>query len=77
MGGQALGALGLRGRIVGAVLVTAVAALAVAAVVLLGPLGHSLRNAENTLASTCDCSRVPGFGSFVRPYCERAIQISR
>ncbi|HTX33315.1 MAG TPA: HAMP domain-containing sensor histidine kinase [Solirubrobacteraceae bacterium] len=46
MGGQALGALGLRGRIVGAVLVTAVAALAVAAVVLLGPLEHSLRNAE-------------------------------
>jgi signal transduction histidine kinase len=45
-----LGALGLRGRIVGAVLVTAVAALAVAAVVLLGPLEHSLRNAEeNTL----------------------------
>jgi signal transduction histidine kinase len=48
VGGQALGALGLRGRIVGAVLVTAVAALAVAAVVLLGPLGHSLRNAEKT-----------------------------
>ena len=50
MAGQALGALGLRGRIVGAVLVTAVAALAVAAVVLLGPLGNSLRTAEkNTL----------------------------
>lgn len=46
MSGRALGALGLRGRIVGAVLVTAVAALAVAAVVLLGPLEHSLRNAE-------------------------------
>jgi signal transduction histidine kinase len=43
-----LGALGLRGRIVGAVLVTAVAALAVAAAVLLGPLEHSLRNAEET-----------------------------
>jgi signal transduction histidine kinase len=41
-----LGALGLRGRIVGAVLVTAVAALAVAAVALLGPLENSLRNAE-------------------------------
>ena len=41
-----LGALGLRGRIVGAVLVTAVAALAVAAVALLGPLEASLRNAE-------------------------------
>jgi signal transduction histidine kinase len=44
--GQVLGALGLRGRIVGAVLATAVAALAVAAVVLLGPLEHSLRNAD-------------------------------
>jgi signal transduction histidine kinase len=41
-----LGALGLRGRIVGAVLVTAVATLVVAAVVLLGPLENSLRNAE-------------------------------
>ena len=40
------GALGLRGRIVGAVLVTAVATLAVAAVALLGPLEQSLRNAE-------------------------------
>ncbi|HEY2437843.1 MAG TPA: HAMP domain-containing sensor histidine kinase [Solirubrobacteraceae bacterium] len=46
MAGRALGALGLRGRIVGVVLVTAVAALAVAAVVLLGPLEHSLRNAD-------------------------------
>ena len=43
-----LGALGLRGRIVGAVLVTAVAALAVAAVALLGPLENSLRNADLT-----------------------------
>jgi signal transduction histidine kinase len=41
-----LGALGLRGRIVGVVLVTAVAALVAAAVALLGPLEHSLRNAE-------------------------------
>ena len=48
MSGRALGALGLRGRIVGAVLVTAVAALAVAAVVLLGPLEHSLRSAEES-----------------------------
>ena len=40
------GAFGLRGRIVGAVLVTTVATLAVAAVALLGPLEHSLRNAE-------------------------------
>ena len=40
------GALGLRGRIVGAVLVTTVATLAVAALALLGPLEDSLRNAE-------------------------------
>src|SRR5205085_6598766 len=40
------GALGLRGRIVGVVLVTAVATLAVAAVALLGPLQSRLRNAE-------------------------------
>jgi len=40
------GALGLRGRIVGAVLVTTVATLAVAAVALLGPLEQSLRKAE-------------------------------
>jgi signal transduction histidine kinase len=37
------GALGLRGRIVGAVLVTTVATLGVAALALLGPLEHSLR----------------------------------
>jgi signal transduction histidine kinase len=40
------GAFGLRGRIVGVVLVTAVATLTVAAVALLGPLEQSLRNAE-------------------------------
>ena len=45
------GALGLRGRIVGAVLVTTVATLAVAAVALLGPLEHSLRNAEKVTLS--------------------------
>ncbi len=39
------GALGLRGRIVGALLVTTAATLGVAAVALLGPLEHSLRNA--------------------------------
>lgn len=39
------GALGLRGRIVGAVLVTTVATLAVAALALLGPLEQSLRSA--------------------------------
>jgi signal transduction histidine kinase len=38
-------ALGLRGRIVGAVLVTTVATLAVAALALLGPLEQSLRKA--------------------------------
>ncbi len=44
------GALGLRGRIVGAVLFTTVATLAVAALALLGPLEHSLRHAAlNTL----------------------------
>jgi signal transduction histidine kinase len=44
------GALGLRGRIVGAVLVTTVATLAVAALALLGPLEQSLRKAAlNTL----------------------------
>lgn len=46
------GALGLRGRIVGVVFVTAVATLAVAAVTLLGPLEHSLRTADkNTLVN--------------------------
>ncbi len=39
------GALGLRGRIVGVVLVTAVATLVVAAVALLGPLENELRTA--------------------------------
>ena len=44
------GPLGLRGRIVGAVLVTTVVSLAVAAVGLLGPLQHELRNsAKQTL----------------------------
>ena len=46
------GALGLRGRIVGAVLVTTVATLGVAAVALFGPLQKSLRDtAKNTLRS--------------------------
>jgi signal transduction histidine kinase len=39
------GPLGLRGRIVGVLLITTVATLAVAAVALLGPLEQSLRNA--------------------------------
>jgi signal transduction histidine kinase len=40
------GAFGLRGRIAGAVLLSAVVTLAVAAVALLGPLEHSLRTAD-------------------------------
>ncbi|MGH2873512.1 MAG: sensor histidine kinase [Solirubrobacteraceae bacterium] len=44
-------ALGLRARIVGVVMVTAVATLAIAAVTLLGPLEHSLRNAERVTLS--------------------------
>src|SRR5947209_4123234 len=45
-----LGAPGLRGRIVGALLITTVATLAVAALALLGPLERQLRHAElNTL----------------------------
>ena len=43
-----LGALGLRGRIVGAVLIASVSTLIVAALALLGPLEASLRNAEKT-----------------------------
>jgi signal transduction histidine kinase len=42
------GALGLRGRIIGALLVTTVATLGVAALALLGPLEHSLRKAEQS-----------------------------
>lgn len=42
------GPFGLRGRIIGVVLVTTVATLAVAAVALLGPLEQSLRQAEQT-----------------------------
>jgi signal transduction histidine kinase len=59
------GAFGLRGRIVGVVLVTAVATLAVAALALLGPLEQSLRNAEKTTLKT-DLSRKSNLGPFVR-----------
>ena len=48
MGARFLGALGLRGRIIGAVLIASVATLIVAALALLGPLEASLRNAEKT-----------------------------
>jgi signal transduction histidine kinase len=51
LGRPSRGALGLRGRIVGTVLVTTVATLAVAAVALLGPLETSLRNAESKTLS--------------------------
>jgi signal transduction histidine kinase len=47
-----LGALGLRGRIVGAVVVTTVATLGVAAVALFGPLQSSLRNTAKTTLRT-------------------------
>ena len=43
-----LGALGLRGRIAGAVLITAVTVLAVAGLVLLPRLESSLRTAAQT-----------------------------
>lgn len=46
------GALGLRGRIVGVVLVTAAAALAVAAATLLSQLESSLKKAEATALRT-------------------------
>jgi signal transduction histidine kinase len=46
------GALGLRGRIVGAVLVTTVATLGVAALALLGPLEQKLKSAEQTTLKT-------------------------
>jgi len=56
------GAFGLRGRIVGAVLVTTVATLAVAALALLGPLEQSLRSAEKvTLRSKLGKSTIARF----------------
>jgi signal transduction histidine kinase len=58
------GAFGLRGRIVGVVLITAVATLAVAALTLLGPLEQSLRNAEKTTLKT-DLSHKGALGLFV------------
>ena len=52
-------ALGLRGRILGAVLFTAVATLAVAALTLLGPLEQSLKKAElSTLRSEVGSANV-------------------
>jgi signal transduction histidine kinase len=58
------GPLGLRGRIVGAMLVTTVATLAVAALALLGPLEQSLRSAEKqTLRHELQKSTINGFKS--------------
>jgi signal transduction histidine kinase len=55
---------GLRARIVGVVLITAVATLVVASVALLGPLEKSLRNAERTsLIHTLTKSTVAQFSS--------------
>ena len=60
-------ALGLRGRILGAVLFTAVATLAVAALTLLGPLEQSLRNAElNTLRGEVGSTKHTNPASFER-----------
>ncbi|MDQ6821754.1 MAG: HAMP domain-containing histidine kinase [Actinomycetota bacterium] len=57
-----IGALGLRGRIVGAVLVTTVATLAIAALALLGPLEQSLRNVElKTLVQSLGRNPTAGF----------------
>jgi signal transduction histidine kinase len=58
-------ALGLRSRILGVVLITSVATLAVAAVALLGPLEHSLRAAElTTLRSEVGSTKSTGHRSF-------------
>jgi signal transduction histidine kinase len=61
------GALGLRGRIVGAVLVTTVATLAVAAVALLGPLEQSLKKSDlTTLRGEVGSTKYTNAKSFVR-----------
>jgi signal transduction histidine kinase len=66
------GPLGLRGRIIGVVLFTAVATLAVAALALLGPLEQSLKNAElNTLRGEVGSTKHTGPSSFadtVQPF---------
>src|SRR6476620_10790016 len=55
------GAFGLRGRIVGAVVVTTVATLAVAAIALLGPLENSLRQAALSTLKRDVKGQVVGF----------------
>jgi signal transduction histidine kinase len=68
MPGARRGALGLRGRIVGAVLVTTVATLAVAAVALLGPLEHELRSAAlNSLQKSVNKHTLESFENPNRP----------
>jgi signal transduction histidine kinase len=66
------GALGLRGRILGAVLFTTVATLGVAAIALLGPLEQSLRTAElNTLrgeVGSATKGTVQSIANTVRPF---------
>jgi signal transduction histidine kinase len=66
------GAFGLRGRIVGVVLITAVATLAVAALALLGPLEQSLRNAEKTTLKA-DLSHKGALQVFVHASLDRTI----
>ena len=61
------GPLGLRGRILGAVLFTTVATLGVAAIALLGPLEQSLRSAElTTLRSEVGSTKATGTKSLER-----------
>jgi signal transduction histidine kinase len=60
---RARGAIGLRGRIVAVVLITTVATLAIAAVLVLGPLEKSLRRAdEQALKKTIPHNVVKRFG---------------
>jgi len=72
MWARILGALGLRGRILGAVLFTAVATLGVTAIALLGPLEQSLRSAElNTLRSEVGKTgntKATSFARTVKPF---------
>src|SRR5205807_6223880 len=64
-----IGALGLRGRIVGLVLVTTVATLVVAAVTLLGPLESRLRNsALKTLQHELPKGSTGPFASILAPH---------
>jgi signal transduction histidine kinase len=60
---RARGAIGLRGRIVAVVLITTVATLAIAAILVLGPLEKSLRRAdEQALKKTIPHNVVKRFG---------------